>query len=113
MKNRHTKKMFIRDRSISAGIVKAGNYRVALHMLCTKMGWEKEYAWYVLRRNEAKCANGGREEFIRKATRLLALNYDGIHNGANPALSPRLLPDSNPLSQPIRYPKEWSNNESF
>jgi hypothetical protein len=97
------------DRVKSNAIAKAGNYRVALHMLCIKMGWEKEYAWYVLRRNEEMCAHGGREEFIRKATRLLALNYDGIHSGANPALSPRLLPESNPLSQPIRYPKEWKN----
>lgn len=97
------------DRVKSNAIAKAGNYRVALHMLCIKMGWEKEYAWYVLRRDEAKCANGGREAFIKKATRLLALNYDGIHSGDNPAFSPRLLPESNPLSQPIRYPKEWKN----
>lgn len=111
MYRRNQKKFVPIDRVKSAAIVKAGNYRVALHMLCTKCGWVKEYGWYILRRNPEACANGGREEFIRKATRLLALNYDGIHSGANPALSPRLLPDSNPLSQPLRYPKEWSNEQ--
>lgn len=114
MHKRNAKKYTPIDRVKSHAIVKAGNYRVALHMLCMKVGWEKEYSWYVMRRDVDKCANGGREEFIRKATRLLALNYDGIHSGANPSLSPRLLPDSNPLSQPLRYPKEWGNkNESF
>lgn len=106
---RKTKKFVPIDRVKSAAITKAGNYRHALRMLCIKMGWDQEYSWYVLRRDESKCANGGREAFIRKATRLLALNYDGIHSGANPALSPRLLPESNPLSQPLRYPKEWNN----
>lgn len=98
-----------RDIAKANFIVKHHNYMTALHMLCNKMGWEKEFSWYILRRNEEKCANGGRKEFIRKATRLLAFNYDGIHTGENPANSPRLLPASNPLSQPIRYPKEWNN----
>lgn len=105
-----TRKHF-RDRSREDRIVRVNNYMHALHMLCVKVGWEKEYSWYVLRRDEEKCANGGRKAFISRATRLLALNYDGIHSGANPSLSPRLLPDSNPLSQPIRYPKEWSNQQ--
>ena len=99
-----------RDNAFVNRVVRRHNYMTALHMLCVKQGWEKEYAHYVLGRNEEKCANGGRKEFIRKATRLLALNYDGIHDGSEPALSPRLLPATNPLSQPLRYSKEWREN---
>lgn len=80
-------------------------------MLCIKMGWRNEYSWYILRTNPEKCANGGREAFLKKATRLLALNYEGIHTGADPAQSPRLLPDNHQNAQPIRYPKEWGENE--
>lgn len=89
-------------------IIKRHNYRTALHMLCLKVGWEKEYSWYILRRDEEKCANGGSREFVRRATRLLAMNYNGIHNGEDPSLSPRLLPESDPRSKPIKYPKEWN-----
>lgn len=99
-----------RDNAFVNRVVRRHNYMTALHMLCVKQGWGKEYAHYVLGRNEEKCANGGRKEFIRKATRLLALNYDGIHTGAEPALSPRLLPATHPASQPLRYPKEWREN---
>ena len=88
-------------------IVKRNNFFNALHMLCSKMGWSKEYSWYILRKNSEKCANGGREAFLKKATRLLALNYNGIHNGEDPAQSPRLLPEGTPNAQPIRFPKEW------
>ena len=92
-------------------IVKRHNYMNALHMLCIKMGWDKEYSWYILRTNPDKCANGEREAFIKKATRLLALNYNGIHTGEEPALSPRLLPEYSPNAQPIRFPSEWRENE--
>lgn len=92
-------------------VVKRHNYNTAMHMLCIKMGWAKEYAWYFLRRDEEKCANGGREAFIKKATRILAYNYEGIHNGDCPSLSPRLLPNSNPLSQPLRFPPEYQQKE--
>ena len=33
-------------------VVKRHNYNTAMHMLCIKMGWAKEYAWYFLRRDE-------------------------------------------------------------
>ena len=88
-------------------IVKRHNYMQALHMLCVKMGWTKEYSYYILGRSPECCANGGKKEFIKKATRILAYNYEGIHTGAEPALSPRLLPESNPLSQPLRMPPEF------
>lgn len=97
-----------RDPVLVNNIVKHHNYMSALKMLCIKMGWDKEYSWYVLRRDEEKCANGGRKEFIRKATRLLAMNYDGIHNGSDPSQSPRLLPVGHPSAQPLRYPPEWN-----
>ena len=97
-----------RDPVLVNNIVKHHNYMSALKMLCIKMGWDKEYSWYILRRDEEKCANGGRKEFIRKATRLLAMNYDGIHNGSDPSQSPRLLPVGHPSAQPLRYPPEWN-----
>lgn len=97
----------MKNPDLAKQIVKRHNYMNALHMLCIKMGWCKEYSWYILRTNPEKCANGGREEFIKKATRLLALNYKGIHNGEEPAQSPRLLPESNKDSQPLIFPKEW------
>lgn len=97
-----------RDPALVNNIVKHHNYMSALKMLCIKMGWDKEYSWYILRRDEEKCANGGRKEFIRKATRLLAMNYDGIHNGSDPSQSPRLLPVGHPNAQPLRYPPEWN-----
>lgn len=87
--------------------VRRNNYKNALHMLCIKMGWTKEYSWYIMRREPDMCRNGGREAFIKKATRLLAFNYEGIHTGAEPSLSPRLLPSEHPLSQPIRFPPEF------
>lgn len=107
MRHSRERKPF-RRAAMPAEAFRAIHYRQALAMLCNKCGWTKEYSWYVMRRDEDKCANGGREAFIKKATRLLALNYDGIHTGENPIYSPRLLPESNPLSQPLRYPKEWS-----
>ncbi|MCQ2101525.1 MAG: hypothetical protein MJZ10_14615 [Fibrobacter sp.] len=88
-------------------IIRRHNYKNALHMLCIKMGWTKEYSWYIMRREPDMCRNGSREAFIKKATRLLAFNYDGIHTGAEPSLSPRLLPSEHPLSQPIRFPPEF------
>ena len=99
-----------RDPVLVNNIVKHHNYMSALKMLCIKMGWDKEYSWYILRRDEEKCANGGRKEFIRKATRLLAMNYDGIHNGSDPSQSPRLLPVGHPSAQPLRYPPEWNGD---
>ena len=57
-----------RDPALVNHIVKRHNYMAALQMLCIKMGWDKEFSWYILRRDEEKCANGGRKEFIRKAT---------------------------------------------
>lgn len=89
--------------------VKRANYNNALHMLCIKMDWTKEYSWYILQKDPDKCKNGGRSAFIKKVTRLLAFNYKGIHTGENPSLSPRLLPKENPLSQPLRFPPEWNN----
>lgn len=88
-------------------IVKRANFMNAMHMLCIKKGWDKEYSYYILRRNPDECANGGRKEFIKKAVRLLAFNYNGIHNGEDPSLSKRLLPESHPDSEPLRYPKDW------
>lgn len=111
MSKQKRKRRFQRNPALVSSTVKVSNYRSALQMLCIKAGWDKEYSWFVLNRDPDKCANGGREAFIKKATRLLALNYDGIHTGANPALSPRLLPESSPLSQPLRYPKEWSEKQ--
>ena len=92
-------------------VIKRHNYKMAMHMLCIKIGWEKEYSWYILGHDEEKCANGGRETFIKKATRILAYNYEGIHTGACPSLSPRLLPANNPQSQPLRYPPEYQPKE--
>lgn len=88
-------------------VIRKNNYKNALHMLCIKMGWTKEYSWYIMRREPDMCRNGGRAAFIKKATRLLAFNYEGIHTGAEPSLSPRLLPSEHPLSQPIRFPPEF------
>lgn len=92
-------------------LTKINNYRAALHMLCIKMGWTKEYSWFIMRKDPDKCKNGGREAFVRKATRFLAFNYNGIHTGDNPANSPRLLPSASPLSQPLRYPPEYEQEK--
>lgn len=88
-------------------IFKKGNFMRALHMLCIKKGWQKEYSWYILGRYAERDFHEQKKKFIKKAVRLLSLNYDGIHNGDNPALSKRLLPESNPNSKPLRYPKDW------
>lgn len=92
--------------------IKRTNYMNALHMLCIKMGWTMEYSWYILRREPDMCKNGGRKAFLKKATRLLALNYEGIHSGEEPSLSPRLLPKDHPSSQPLRFPQEWKEEEN-
>ena len=89
-------------------IVKKSNYMHAMNMLCVKVGKVDEYSWFFLRKDPELCKNGGRARWISKMTRLLALNYDGIHSGDSPALSPRLLPDSNPNSKPLRYPQNWN-----
>lgn len=106
------RKKYFRDRMHEGNVVRVNNYMAALHMLCIKAGWDKEYSWYILRRDEGKCANGGREAFVKKATRLLAFNYEGIHSGANPILSPRLLPESTPGSMPLRYPPEFQKENA-
>lgn len=91
-------------------LIRYSNFCSAMKMLCIKMGWEKEYSWYIIGRDVDGCKSGEKDKFIKKATRLLALNYEGIHTGDNPTLSPRLLPRDNPASQPLRFPKEWGEN---
>lgn len=90
-------------------IVKRHNWRMALEMLCIKLKKSSEYAWYFNRHDPDLCRDGKRLEWIRKMTRLLSLNYNGIHNGENPAFSPRLLPETCPNAEPIRYPQDWKD----
>ena len=33
-------------------VIKRHNYKMAMHMLCIKIGWEKEYSWYILGHDE-------------------------------------------------------------
>jgi len=92
--------------------LKRQNFNHAREMICIKMGWTKEFAHYIRKKNvDAEWPE--RKKFFDKVTRLLAYNYD-VHRCPNPALYPALWPNEKEGSQPVRLPPEMrtqTNNQ--
>ena len=90
-------------------IVRRQNFKLALEMICAKIGKTKEYWWYIRRRNPdatiSQIAN-----FKKKMVRLLAFNYD-VHRCPNPIFNARLKPSGKQGAEDLRYPPEWKNGE--
>jgi len=90
-------------------IVRRQNFKLALEMICAKIGKTKEYWWYIRRRNpDATISQIA--DFKKKMVRLLAFNYD-VHRCPNPIFNARLKPSGKQGAEDLRYPPEWKNGE--
>ena len=90
-------------------IVRRQNFKLALEMICAKIGKTKEYWWYIRRRNpDATISQIA--DFKKKMVRLLAFNYD-VHRCPNPIFNARLKPSGKHGAEDLRYPPEWKNGE--
>lgn len=86
-------------------IVRRQNFKLALEMICAKVGKTKEYWWYIRRRNpDATISQIA--DFKKKMVRLLAFNYN-VHKCPNPIFCARLKPADKQGSEELRYPPEW------
>lgn len=86
-------------------IVRRQNFKLALEMICAKIGKTKEYWWYIRRRNpDATISQIA--DFKKKMVRILAFNYD-VHRCPNPILNARLKPSDKQGAEDLRYPPEW------
>ena len=90
-------------------IVRRQNFKLALEMICAKIGKTKEYWWYIRSRNpDATISQIA--DFKKKMVRLLAFNYD-VHRCPNPIFNARLKPSGKQGAEDLRYPPEWKKEE--
>lgn len=90
-------------------IVRRQNFKLALEMICAKIGKTKEYWWYIRRRNpDATISQIA--DFKKKMVRLLAFNYN-VHKCPNPIFCARLKPADKQGAEELRYPPEWKKEE--